>query len=262
MSEKNQQKGIEQAQKQLSEQFKPDQHVYYIPKKLKSVVKFVDDNLNKIYISFHPRGSKYPRMNKWVNADEVKVWLNPEERKKKKVLALKNKSYDGIKNRYYLAVKDFHETFKQSLPTAPTPMSAEQALIRMSWDLEETMEMLHASSDSIAQFAKLYDELMVKAYEVFLKLTSEPLPENKLIAQADALVDKLYFNQGDFTLVGLKPDYIFDAVQRSNMSKLWDDGEPRFRESDGKIIKPENWVSPDEDIKKEIDRQIKMASKK
>lgn len=43
------------------------------------------------------------------------------------------------------------------------------------------------------------------------------------------------------------------------MGKIWDDGKPRFRESDGKILKPPHWeanFAPEPRLKEEIQRQI------
>jgi predicted HAD superfamily Cof-like phosphohydrolase len=39
------------------------------------------------------------------------------------------------------------------------------------------------------------------------------------------------------------------------MAKLFPDGKPRYRESDGKIIKPDGWVAPEPKLKSEIERQ-------
>ena len=41
-----------------------------------------------------------------------------------------------------------------------------------------------------------------------------------------------------------KIEKIFDEVQRSNMSKLGEDGKPIYRE-DGKILKGPNFSKPD-----------------
>lgn len=38
-------------------------------------------------------------------------------------------------------------------------------------------------------------------------------------------------------------DAVFDEVHASNMSKLWDDGKPRYRE-DGKVLKPPHYRTP------------------
>ena len=40
-----------------------------------------------------------------------------------------------------------------------------------------------------------------------------------------------------------KIEQVFDEIQRSNMSKLSEDGEPIFRE-DGKVLKGPNYFKP------------------
>lgn len=53
---------------------------------------------------------------------------------------------------------------------------------------------------------------------------------------------------------GIPTDDVFREIMRSNMNKLWEDGKPRFREGDRKIIKPPNWTEPD--IKKVLENAI------
>jgi predicted HAD superfamily Cof-like phosphohydrolase len=62
---------------------------------------------------------------------------------------------------------------------------------------------------------------------------------------ADALGDQLYILFGTILRHGLqyKIEEVFDEIQRSNMSKLDDKGEPIFRE-DGKILKSALYFKP------------------
>ncbi len=39
------------------------------------------------------------------------------------------------------------------------------------------------------------------------------------------------------------------------------DGKPRFREGDGKILKPEGWQAPEPQLRAEIERQRQEAEK-
>ncbi len=76
----------------------------------------------------------------------------------------------------------------------------------------------------------------------------------------DALTDVSYFNYGSFAVAGVDPEPLFDIVQEANMGKLWEDGKPRFRDGDGKIVKPPNWendYAPEPRLAAEIDRQSK-----
>ncbi len=62
---------------------------------------------------------------------------------------------------------------------------------------------------------------------------------------ADALGDQLYILCGTILKHGLQDKIVevFDEIQRSNMSKLGEDGKPIFRE-DGKILKGPNYFRP------------------
>lgn len=64
-----------------------------------------------------------------------------------------------------------------------------------------------------------------------------------LIEIADALADLLYVTFGTAVELGMDMEPIFNEVQRSNLSKLWPDGKPRYRE-DGKVLKPPNYSPP------------------
>jgi predicted HAD superfamily Cof-like phosphohydrolase len=66
-----------------------------------------------------------------------------------------------------------------------------------------------------------------------------------LVEVADALGDMLYILCGSIIEHGLqdKIEDIFNEIQRSNMSKLGEDGQPIFRE-DGKVLKGPNYFKP------------------
>ena len=69
--------------------------------------------------------------------------------------------------------------------------------------------------------------------------------ENKdLVGVADALSDILYVTYGAGHAFGIDLDRCFAEVQRSNMSKLGEDGKPIYRE-DGKVMKGPNYSEPD-----------------
>lgn len=67
-----------------------------------------------------------------------------------------------------------------------------------------------------------------------------------IVEIADALGDKMYILFGTILKHGLqyKIEEIFDEIQRSNMSKLDENGKPIFRE-DGKIMKSSRYFKPD-----------------
>lgn len=63
---------------------------------------------------------------------------------------------------------------------------------------------------------------------------------------ADALGDMLYILCGTIIEHGMqhKIEEVFDEIQRSNMSKLGEDGKPIYRE-DGKVLKGPDYFKPD-----------------
>ena len=73
----------------------------------------------------------------------------------------------------------------------------------------------------------------------------EAARKKDLVEIADALGDKLYILCGTILAHGLQDKIVevFDEIQRSNMSKLSEDGTPVIRE-DGKILKGPNYFKP------------------
>ena len=69
--------------------------------------------------------------------------------------------------------------------------------------------------------------------------------ENKdLLEAADALTDILYVTYGAGHAFGINLDDCFEEVQKSNMSKLGDDGNPIYNEN-GKVMKGPKYFKPD-----------------
>ncbi|MFO1442982.1 HAD family hydrolase [Bacillus sp. Bva_UNVM-123] len=158
-------------------------------------------------------------------------------------------------------VRDFHKAFNHPYNETPTPMDKKTALNRTVWTAEELVELLYATvGGNKVEFLKLTDSLLDGIGAAINKMVEEAKPvEDILVAQADALTDVEYFNQGSFTILGVKPFNLFKIVQEANMGKLHN-GIPKFRKSDGKIIKPENWerdFAPEKRLKEEIERQKK-----
>ena len=60
---------------------------------------------------------------------------------------------------------------------------------------------------------------------------------------ADALTDILYVTYGAGHAYGIDLDKCFSEVQRSNMSKLGEDGKPIYNEK-GKVMKGPNYFKP------------------
>jgi len=77
--------------------------------------------------------------------------------------------------------------------------------------------------------------------------------------QADAMIDLIYFALGTLVEMGIPPDELFIIVHESNMAKLWEDGKAHCN-TDGKIIKPENWVDPESKFIQAIERLQPLQS--
>ena len=72
----------------------------------------------------------------------------------------------------------------------------------------------------------------------------EALKNNDLKEALDALTDILYVTYGAGHAFGINLDKCFDEVQRSNMSKLGDDGKPIYNDA-GKVMKGPKYFKPD-----------------
>ena len=72
---------------------------------------------------------------------------------------------------------------------------------------------------------------------------SEALKDRNLVEVADSLTDILYVTYGAGVAFGIDLDKCFDEVQRSNMSKLDENGKPIFNDK-GKIMKGPNYFQP------------------
>ena len=72
----------------------------------------------------------------------------------------------------------------------------------------------------------------------------EAIDKKDLKEVADALTDILYVVYGAGHAFGINLDKCFDEVQRSNMSKLGNDGKPIYNEN-GKVMKGPNYFKPD-----------------
>ena len=98
------------------------------------------------------------------------------------------------------------------------------------------------SKDVSNSFVELRHRLMSEENEEYL----EAAKNGDLIEIADALGDMLYILCGTIITHGMqnKIVQVFDEIQRSNMSKLGNDGEPIYRKA-GKVMKGPNYFRPD-----------------
>ncbi|WP_396175712.1 hypothetical protein [Flavobacterium sp.] len=115
-----------------------------------------------------------------------------------------------------IAVKEFHKAFEIGYKEEPSVHLGESKnLLRFNLMKEENEEYFEAAMN------------------------------NDIVEVADALGDMLYILCGTIIEHGLqhKIEEVFDEIQRSNMSKLGEDGRPIYRE-DGKVMKGPNYFKP------------------
>ena len=114
-------------------------------------------------------------------------------------------------------VRDFHDAFGIGNAEQPTSeLSSSEMQLRFDLMREENEEYLEAARNG------------------------------DLVEVADALGDMLYILCGTILKHGLqgKMTEVFEEIQRSNMSKLDENGEPIYRE-DGKVLKSDLYFKPD-----------------
>ena len=113
----------------------------------------------------------------------------------------------------FLKVKDFMQNFGQDVLTKPKFPDKKVVKLRLDLIKEELNEL------------------------------EEAIKNNDLLEVADALTDILYVTYGAGHAFGVNLDKCFDEVQKSNMSKLGEDGKPIYNES-GKVMKGPNYLEP------------------
>lgn len=125
-------------------------------------------------------------------------------------------------NKQFEMVREFQKAMEQPVAEIPTPMDQRRQDARYDYMQEELDEFDNADT---------------------------------LVDQADAMIDLIYLALGTLVEMGVQPERLFRVVHEANMSKLWDDGKPRFREGDGKVLKPPHFVRPEPLLEKEIKLQ-------
>ena len=88
------------------------------------------------------------------------------------------------------------------------------------------------------------NKLRVSLINEELEEFKEAIKNNDLKEAADALTDVLYVTYGAGHAFGINLDKCFDEVQKSNMSKLGNDGKPIYNEQ-GKVLKGPKYFKPD-----------------
>ena len=102
---------------------------------------------------------------------------------------------------------------------------------------QEIKKKSSLSSDNI-------NNLRINLIEEELNEFKEAIKKKDLKEVADALTDILYVTYGAGHAFGINLDNCFEEVQKSNMSKLGDDGKPIYNEQ-GKVMKGPKYFKPD-----------------
>ena len=113
----------------------------------------------------------------------------------------------------FLSVKKFMETFGQEVKTKAEFPS--DKIIKLRYDLIK---------EELGEF-------------------EDAIKSKNLKEIADSLTDILYVTYGAGHAFGIDLDKCFDEVQRSNMSKLGEDGKPIYNEN-GKVMKGPKYFEP------------------
>ena len=87
-------------------------------------------------------------------------------------------------------------------------------------------------------------KLRISLIEEELEELKEAIENKDIVEVADALTDILYVTYGAGIAFGIDLDKCFEEVQKSNMSKLGEDGKPIYNEA-GKVMKGPNYFKPD-----------------
>ena len=87
------------------------------------------------------------------------------------------------------------------------------------------------------------NDLRINLIEEELNEFKDAMCKKDLKEVADALTDILYVTYGAGHAFGINLDDCFEEVQKSNMSKLGNDGKPIYNEH-GKVMKGPNYFKP------------------
>ncbi len=131
-------------------------------------------------------------------------------------------------------VREFHRIMGQPIVDRPTIPPVERMDLRLKLVAEEFLELLEASGCKV-DFIKS---------EIEHTLSIRKQDDVDLVEIADALCDIAYVVEGMCLECGIDSEAVLAEVQRSNLSKIGEDGKPVYNES-GKVTKGPNYSPPD-----------------
>lgn len=131
-------------------------------------------------------------------------------------------------------VRQFHETYNLPIAAGPANVDIERVHMRMALIAEEFAELMGAVYGEGAERGVL---------DAVARATADDDGTRDTVAAADALADLIYVVYGMALETGIPLDAVLRAVQRSNLSKLGEDGRPIYR-ADGKVLKGPGFFEP------------------
>ena len=182
-------------------------------------------------------------------------------------------------------VRDFHAAFNHPIGAMPAALTLDRRLTRTRWILSELNEFALTVNEPDAMDAAVgmsdalcdalyfvlgcavemgeeefiapvsFDALTPsdspkKALGILDRYATAFLVETKYRSQRTTLHAAAAYLANYHTMLFDAPiQEIFAIVHDANMAKLWPDGKPRYRESDGKVAKPEGWIPPEARIR-------------
>lgn len=134
-------------------------------------------------------------------------------------------------------VEEFHRTYE--IPVESTPRVPERTLLdkQLRCIFEEALELLEATGGRDEDIEWLRSDIAIAIKGRFHNQVD-------LVELADACGDVDYTVESLRLVAGINGKPIANEIQRSNLSKLGEDGRPLKRE-DGKILKGPNFTPPD-----------------
>jgi predicted HAD superfamily Cof-like phosphohydrolase len=114
----------------------------------------------------------------------------------------------------------------------------------------------HSTHDKVTEFHRVFGAAINQPWSIELAAFRARLLAEERLEATDALLsgsladiaqelaDLVYVAYGTAISLGIDLDKAIAEVHRANMSKLDDDGRPRYR-GDGKVLKPAGWTPPD-----------------
>ena len=142
----------------------------------------------------------------------------------------------------YLQVRQFTNAVRaargmEPCPDVPSPLSLGEIEFIVKMALSELCELIDTRSDSSEHTIELLKSWIGVDPSKHVKLNSD---SELIAAQADSFVDIWYYFLDCCCKKGINLSEIFELVHDANMRKIVN-GKIVLRESDGKVLKPENW---------------------